>query len=236
MALIKCKECGKEISSKAKTCPSCGAKVPKKTSLFTWLVLILILLFVYSSYDTPSTPRRTINEDKDSGKSEAVIKQRSKPEATAQVSLWRTNTSSDEMTGKLKAFAHSPIVSPEKRMSFPYHDVNSWMGVGCDNDNEWVYVGFNHSPNISNDENQDGYSIIKTRLKWDEEIESIVLTQDWGAKFLNFKNDAQVITRIETSETVMLELKWHGEQSIHFEYPLTGSKKAISHIRNLCKS
>lgn len=24
MALIKCKECGKEISSKAKTCPNCG--------------------------------------------------------------------------------------------------------------------------------------------------------------------------------------------------------------------
>jgi rRNA maturation endonuclease Nob1 len=27
MALIKCTECGKEISDKAKTCPSCGAPV-----------------------------------------------------------------------------------------------------------------------------------------------------------------------------------------------------------------
>jgi predicted amidophosphoribosyltransferase len=27
MALIKCEECGKEISQKAKTCPSCGAPV-----------------------------------------------------------------------------------------------------------------------------------------------------------------------------------------------------------------
>ena len=26
MALVKCKECGKEISSKAEACPSCGAK------------------------------------------------------------------------------------------------------------------------------------------------------------------------------------------------------------------
>lgn len=27
MALIKCSECGKEISNKAKTCPNCGAPV-----------------------------------------------------------------------------------------------------------------------------------------------------------------------------------------------------------------
>lgn len=27
MALIKCSECGKEISDKAKTCPNCGAPV-----------------------------------------------------------------------------------------------------------------------------------------------------------------------------------------------------------------
>ena len=30
MALIKCKECGKEISSKATSCPHCGYKNPKK--------------------------------------------------------------------------------------------------------------------------------------------------------------------------------------------------------------
>lgn len=27
MALVKCKECGKEVSNKAKTCPGCGAKI-----------------------------------------------------------------------------------------------------------------------------------------------------------------------------------------------------------------
>ncbi|WP_305831489.1 zinc-ribbon domain-containing protein [Pseudomonas aeruginosa] len=26
MALIKCKECGAQVSNKAKACPSCGAK------------------------------------------------------------------------------------------------------------------------------------------------------------------------------------------------------------------
>lgn len=30
MALIKCKECGKEVSSEAETCPHCGARIASK--------------------------------------------------------------------------------------------------------------------------------------------------------------------------------------------------------------
>lgn len=238
MALVTCKECGKEVSNKAKTCPSCGAKAPKKTSLLTWLVLILILLGVYSSFDTtaPSdkADAKANSKIKDSNVSKGTTEQSSKAEPKEQLPVWRTNTSKDEMTGELKAFAHSPIAYPKKRMSFPYSDVTTWMGVGCDGSNEWAYFGFSDSPNITNDENKDGYSIIKTRLKWDEQIEDATLTQDWGDKFLNLRNDAYIISKIETSDSVMLELKWHGEQSVHFEYSLRGSKKAITDIRSMC--
>jgi len=47
MALVKCKECGAEISKKAEACPKCGAKPAKKTSAGTWLALIIIGLVVY---------------------------------------------------------------------------------------------------------------------------------------------------------------------------------------------
>lgn len=30
MALIKCPECGKEISDKAQSCPNCGYPIPKQ--------------------------------------------------------------------------------------------------------------------------------------------------------------------------------------------------------------
>jgi len=42
MALVKCKECGQEISRKADKCPKCGAPAKKKTSLFTWIVTIVL--------------------------------------------------------------------------------------------------------------------------------------------------------------------------------------------------
>lgn len=42
MAMVKCKECGKEVSDQAKSCPSCGAKPPKKLSIGKLLFVALI--------------------------------------------------------------------------------------------------------------------------------------------------------------------------------------------------
>ena len=37
MSMIECKECKANISNTAKACPQCGAKLPPKTSVFTWV-------------------------------------------------------------------------------------------------------------------------------------------------------------------------------------------------------
>lgn len=46
MALIKCNECGKEISTKAEMCPNCGVRVKKKgivSKIFKWLEIICVI-------------------------------------------------------------------------------------------------------------------------------------------------------------------------------------------------
>lgn len=53
MALVKCKECGAQVSSEAKACPQCGAAPPKRTSTLTWLVLGFIVLVVIGSMTKP---------------------------------------------------------------------------------------------------------------------------------------------------------------------------------------
>jgi hypothetical protein len=45
MALKKCKECGNEVSTKAKTCPKCGAPV-KSSSSFGCLTIIGVLFLI----------------------------------------------------------------------------------------------------------------------------------------------------------------------------------------------
>lgn len=65
MALIKCKECGSEISSAAKACPKCGAPPPKPTSRFTiffgGLFAIAVAMMVFKPGDTPLQPIKQVS-------------------------------------------------------------------------------------------------------------------------------------------------------------------------------
>lgn len=67
MALVKCKECGNQVSVKAKACPSCGAVPPKKTSVVTWAVLGMIVMIVFLSVgdDVSRTPEERAAEAKE---------------------------------------------------------------------------------------------------------------------------------------------------------------------------
>ena len=67
MALMKCKECGHEISDQAKSCPNCGAPqadAAAPTKPFGWGKLILLLFLGWILYEflaagfrsTPSSP------------------------------------------------------------------------------------------------------------------------------------------------------------------------------------
>lgn len=74
MTLIKCKECGEEISQKAEKCPHCGAPQKKKTSLLTWLVAVVVVLWAigYFSTDRTTTSSRSVSSQGPSAKEQAL--------------------------------------------------------------------------------------------------------------------------------------------------------------------
>lgn len=57
MALKKCKDCGKSVSKKAKTCPACGAPQAKTYRLGTVVAIVFLgwILYVISGADHSST-------------------------------------------------------------------------------------------------------------------------------------------------------------------------------------
>lgn len=71
MALIKCNECGAEISKSAKSCPHCGVPAKKKTSIVTWVVTIFLTFMFISLMVSPKTESSKIVNNK-SPKEQAI--------------------------------------------------------------------------------------------------------------------------------------------------------------------
>lgn len=237
MALVKCKECGEKVSTKAKNCPKCGAKAPKKTSPVTWAVLGLIVFGVYVSSQTPSTNSTSAGSESYSEATSSGTEVPDKVEETTPQPRWQSVESEDEMTGEKSAYAVSPRSSSNRAMDFPYQGTESWIGFGCNNKDEWVYLGFSEAPNLNDTETQDGYNVINARVRWDDSVIQETFTQDWSDPFLNFRNDNQAIQRIAGGNNVLVELDWHGQKrSVIFPFTLRGSSSAISEARQTCSN
>lgn len=93
MALIECAECDKQVSSKAESCPNCGAKPPKKTSLFTWVAGGLFTYFVWSAVSaslssSPNTNSGPTRPDKTAEQLAAESAAKAEKEATFQKTLF----------------------------------------------------------------------------------------------------------------------------------------------------
>jgi len=93
MALTKCKDCGNEVSKKATSCPKCGAplkKQKKKTSSFTWLVIILIgSAWLYSTIKSSGTrSTSTVQPSTNTTKSKPVTKPKVTQAAKNKFKKW----------------------------------------------------------------------------------------------------------------------------------------------------
>ena len=146
---------------------------------------------------------------------------------------WTNSVSEDPMTGAKSYYAHSPATASVERMSFPYHDTTATLNVGCDGKSEWAYIAFSNAPNIVNTTIKNGYNLIQTRIRWNDKVESVTLSQGWGSEFLHFSDGKSAISRIAGSDTMLLELNWFGEGMVYFKFFLAGSSAAISKMRSL---
>ena len=62
MALIKCHECGTEVSTEAKTCPKCGAKVKKPSSGAGTMLIIGLVAAIFLAAMTSGTGSNTSSD------------------------------------------------------------------------------------------------------------------------------------------------------------------------------
>lgn len=230
MALVKCKECGEDVSHKENNCPNCGATPLHKSSTYIWMIIILVILVIVASdlffqaLETTKTPYA----------GDSITSVRAGTQTSGERRAWHVSVSNDEMTGKLSAYAISVRVAPNSPMEFPYKNTEAWLGVGCDSSDEWAYFGFSIGPHISDTDTEHGYDVVQTRIRWDNTVEIVRFTQKWGDNALHFIDDRTAVAKIAGASSVMLELDWYGQRSAYFEIPLNGSAKAIADMRQNC--
>lgn len=111
MAIKPCKECGAPVSDKAESCPMCGAKQPKETSILTWVCVGILglaaIIWMYSD-KTPSTSSGIVST------TQATESENVKPKN------WQYETSKDEMRGIESRFA-TTVSTNTVDFDFPYN-------------------------------------------------------------------------------------------------------------------
>lgn len=147
---------------------------------------------------------------------------------------WDTTTDVDKMTDKKSAYATSSYISSSDPMNFPYNNIKSFIGVGCTETSSWAYIGFSDSPNLINTKTERGYSVIESRIKFDDKVEETTLRQDWGSKFIHFIDREDIINKVKESKKLLLELNWYGNGLTYFEFNLEGANEAINSIYDSC--
>jgi hypothetical protein len=65
MPLITCKECGNEVSSEAKACPKCGARVKRRSLAWLWVLIVPLGIFVVFAIIGGNDPKiQTMGHDR----------------------------------------------------------------------------------------------------------------------------------------------------------------------------
>ena len=137
---------------------------------------------------------------------------------------WTVSDSIDEISGDISVYAISYEVSPTRKMKFPYHEVEAWLGVGCNNKGEkWAYVGFT-----------DINSPAKTlRARWDN-MQTTHNISVSDTDNVHFHDDARAAYLMNKSSNLAIGIDWYGEGEVFFKWNLAGAPEAIDSALTRC--
>ena len=153
------------------------------------------------------------------------------------VGSWTISKDVDEMSGECSYYITSKSVRPLKPMHFPHWNVTANLVVEFDGNLEWIYLAFNTVPNLVGGELRDGYDEIGIRVRFDNSIEGITISHDWGSHFLYCEFPDFLLPKLVHSKTVLIELPWYGQGDVYFKFNLMGFSRALKKMKSMeiCK-
>ena len=135
MAIKPCKECGAPVSDKAESCPMCGAKQPKETSVLTWICVGMLGLAAMIWFFSDHTPN-------------------SSSEPSPQMKILQTQAST-------QVAVRSILKDPD---SAKFEFLNENCGTVNSKNSFGGYVGSRRFVSINNIVDLEGYSVSKKEM------------------------------------------------------------------------
>lgn len=217
MAIKPCKECGGPVSDKAESCPQCGAKQKKKTSILAWVGLVLLVLYGIGTCAEKST------DSKPSQASSATVpSNQAEGEDAANSQNWQYETSKDEMRGIESKFA-TTVSTNTVNFDFPYNGGSKLILTlrkrGSEVD---VMVSITKGQILC------GIQNCEAAFKFDDgAVQSITMSEpDSHASDLLFiaydKTESKIISQLKNSKKLVIEVPFYQQGKKQFTFDVSG--------------
>ncbi|EGV0624897.1 hypothetical protein JFZ42_002272 [Salmonella enterica] len=136
MALVKCKECGKPISTEAKQCPHCGCLTGKRDTYPTWAWVVAIFLSVAiaswrmwpSSSEAKKTNTDTTAETSAAQPQPAIQKKNEQPKSAKETECKKNDFDCLSSKYSSEAIQQCKPLIIEAAGSNPYEFHGGWFG------------------------------------------------------------------------------------------------------------
>lgn len=254
MAMKKCKECAAQVSSKAESCPHCGARLKAKPmgcgGLIAVVILGIIILGAFGSiFDSGGSSGISQSSSAESGGEIAGSHKSTNPTKVAgnnsddggggdtpkpyqaPQSAWSVHPFKDEMDGHKIWNASSEEEAAYGQLSWPSSDVTAHITVGNDRGDMFVVLVFSQSPNLVGGQTEDGYSIYKLPISFDGKAKKLTVTQKWGSPNLYAQYPSWFIKKMKSAKEIKIRMPWYRQSAMYFKFNVLGLEKAIEKFK-----
>ena len=146
----------------------------------------------------------------------------------------------DEITGEGSYYVSTKSVYPIKKLKWPYHDLKSFIGFGCNADSKsgWIYIGFTKNPNLVGWNYINTLKVFESRVRWGDTVGKLTLFENTvNDGFLHIKHNSNFMKNTSNNSSLKIELQFYQEGDIYFEYKnLQLFSKAVNLAQSKCRS
>lgn len=213
MAIKPCKECGAPVSDKAESCPMCGAKQPKATSVLTWVCVGILGLAAIIWMYSDKTP---------SASSGIVLTTQATESENVKPKNWQYETSKDEMRGIESRFA-TTVSTNTVDFDFPYNG-GSKLILALRKRGSEVDV----MVTITKGQILCGIRSCEAAFKFDNgAVQSITMSEPDNHSsdmlFVSYdKTETNIINQLKDSKKLVIEVPFYREGKKQFTFDVSG--------------